>query len=180
MTTNIRKAASYISNGGVIAYPTETVYGLGCDPLSELAVKKLLKIKSRDWEKGLIILAANVKQLQQFFNSKWLHWLSQQQPETPTTYVIPCLESVPKWLKGHHPSLAVRITTDPVSQQLCETAGAIVSTSANKKGEAPLMDAEQVQIIFENQLDYILSGGINSRGQSSIIIDAVSGKIIRN
>lgn len=181
-------ASDCVANEEVIAYPTETVFGLGCDPLSETAIKKLLMIKDREWQKGLIVIAATVEQLSHFLSPEWLQWLTKKQPLIPTTYVVPCLSTVSFWLKGAHDTLAVRITTDEISRKLCQLAGPLVSTSANEKGSEPLLNSDEVSLIFKGKLGFVISEDIALRkklnnespvAESSQIIDAVSGNILR-
>ena len=105
--------------------------------------------------------------------------MDKKQPQQATSYVIPCLGSVSKWLKGNHQTLAVRLTTDDISHRLCQLTGALVSTSANKKGLPPLLNSEAAQAMFQNHLGCIVSGEIISEGKPSQIIDAVSGNILR-
>jgi len=177
---SLLSAAESVADDGVIAYPTDTVYGLGCNPLSEKAVTRLLKIKNRDPEKGLILLAAEPQQFSAFIDNKWLDWLTQQKPQQPTTYIVPCVETVPNWLTGNRNTLAIRITAEEISRRLCLKTGAIVSTSANLQGQPPIMDSEGITTQLKHQPDYVIPGKINASNQSSLIVDAISGNILRS
>jgi len=179
LNSTLQRAADCIANNGVIAYPTDTVYGLGCDPFSEIAVTKLLKIKQRDRQQGLIVIAAEVQQLSVFFNNQWLDWLTQQQPSKPTTYVVPCVDSVPSWLTGQHTSLAVRITKENISSKLCRITGALVSSSANIQNQHPIQNSDEITQQFNIQPDFIIQAKVSSAIRSSLIVDAISGKILR-
>ncbi len=190
---SLQTAADCVANDGVIAYPTDTVFGFGCNPFSETAVKKIFQIKLRQpptkknhkeatdhQQKGLIILAAEATQLTDFIDSKWVKWLSEQHPSEPTTFIIPCQPQVPSWITGHRSTLAVRITNEAISRALCLKTGAIVSTSANLKGQSPLMDSADFLNTFKIQPDYVVPAKIHTANKSSLIIDAISGKILRS
>lgn len=167
--------------GGTIAYPTESIYGLGCDPKNEVAVTKLLSIKNRSLDMGLILLGSSTRGI-----DNWLK-ISNQQMRTllmptnkPTTYLIPVTQEAPRWIIGKHSSLALRISTMPIIKALNEMLGCpIVSTSANRHGKQPLQTKEQVQKEFSGLLDYIVEGDCGGFIKPSTIIDIVTGKEIR-
>ena len=125
--------------GGVIAYPTESCYGLGCDPRNNRAIRDLLGIKQRHWNKGLIIIAASVEQLDRYIDREQLNMnkVLQSWPG-PTTWLLPASRDCPNWLSGEHDTLAVRVSAHPLVRRLCDILdGAIVSTSANTSGQRP-------------------------------------------
>ena len=167
--------------GGTIAYPTESIYGLGCDPKNEVAVTKLLSIKNRSLDMGLILLGSSTRGI-----DNWLK-ISNQQMRTllmptnkPTTYLIPVTQQAPRWITGQHSSLALRISTMPIIKALTKMLGCpIVSTSANRHGKQPLQTKEQVQKEFSGLLDYIVEGDCGGFIKPSTIIDIVTGKEIR-
>src|SRR5574340_388354 len=146
-----RTIATYVRRGGLIAYPTESCYGLGCDPDNRTAVLRLLKLKQRPQRKGLILIAANYRQVARYL-----------QPLTPDeqarlksdgaqaiTYLMPAKPSCPRWLRGNHETLAVRLTAHPFAMQLCLSANsALVSTSANRSGQRPARTYAQCQRLF--------------------------------
>ena len=178
----LRQAVFALRAGGVVAYPTETVFGLGCDPLNAGAVETILKLKRRPIEKGLILIGANLQQLLPYINVKD-HALLQKLEQTsdrPTTWICPARENIPTWLTGRHSSIAVRITTHPVAKALCQTLGhAIVSTSANLSGLNPARTRLTVWRYFNQQLDYILGSKCTAETKPSQIIDLCSGQVIR-
>jgi len=178
----IRRAAFFLRAGGVIAYPTETVYGLGCDPLDGNAVQRILELKRRPHEKGLILIAATLDQLHPFIdinNPTLLDKLTQQN-DRPTTWICPCSPLVPDWLRGEHNSIAVRISSHPTVVALCHVFnGAIVSTSANPAGLQPSQNTLMVRRYFNDKLDYVVNGPTRSNSQPSRIIDLMNNKIIR-
>lgn len=167
----LRQALDCLKEQGVIAYPTESVWGLGCLPSSESALHKILSIKNRDWRKGLILVASNWEQLQ-----NWILPLSASQlnciqaPQTrPTTWLLPCSNEISKNLRGNHQTLAVRVSEHPLIVALCEQAGPIVSTSANVQGEKPAKTASEVRAQFKQQVDFLLDGELGGYDEPSSI-----------
>lgn len=174
-------ATKELKAGNVIAYPTEAVYGLGCDPLNELAVMQLLAIKQRPIEKGLILIASSLEQLQPYLilNNDIMNKITPTWPGA-VTWVIPAKPETPKWLTGDHDTLAVRVTAHPVAKELCELyGGAIVSTSANATTEPAMRTAEQVIAAFADTNIFVLNGKVGDLAQETAIYDAVSGKRLR-
>ena len=179
----LKQAARCIRNGGIIAYPTEAVYGLGCDPLNESAVNHLLALKQRPWQKGLIVIASDWSMLADYLTPLPSDIQTQMLETWPdhVTWVCPVQAWVPTWLRGLHDSLAVRVTSHPLAAALCEQwSGALVSTSANISTKAPAKTAFQVRRQFQNRLDYILPGAVGGRENPSEIRDALTGKILPN
>ena len=178
----IRRAASIIRAGGVIAYPTEAVWGLGCDPLDVTAVARILELKQRPVTMGLVLSAAEMAQLE-----PWLEPVSHEIEARinstwpgSVTWVMPAQGWVPEWLHGGRGSLAVRVTAHEQSAALCrETGFPIVSTSANRSGHSPARNAVQVQRWFGDGLDFILGGATGGRDRPSEIRDAITGQPIR-
>jgi L-threonylcarbamoyladenylate synthase len=178
---NITLATKELKAGKVIAYPTEAVYGLGCDPLNKSAVMQLLYIKQRPIEKGLILIAASLEQLQPYLilNQDIVDKITPTWPG-PVTWVIPAKPETPKWLTGEHDTLAVRVTAHPVARELCELyGGAIVSTSANATTEPAMRTAEQVIAAFTDTNIFVLDGKVGDLAQETAIYDAVSGERLR-
>ncbi|MEE9309423.1 MAG: Sua5/YciO/YrdC/YwlC family protein [Cocleimonas sp.] len=167
-------------SGGTFAYPTEAVYGLGCDPDNEEAIQKILLLKNRPVNKGLILIASDFSQVE-----KYLKPLNKSQQEftvpSETTYIFPALDSAPKWLTGDFNSLAIRISKHPVVRELCKTLdSALVSTSANLSGQTPAKTAIEVSDQFGDQLDAILDGKLGDLLTPTVIRDSISGEIIRS
>ena len=178
-------AVKVLQQGGVIAYPTEAVYGLGCDPKNLSAVKKILEIKQRKKEKGLILVAANFKQLKPYLlplekdiEKKLLaSWKNQN---GAITWLVPAKKEVSEYLKGQFDTLAVRVSNHPVVKELCEMFnGAIISTSANIATKEAARTAEQVKQIFADKIDVIIEGETNVDALPSEIRDALTDEIIR-
>lgn len=177
----ITKAVQLLQNGEVVAYPTEAVFGLGCDPFNEQAMQKLLHVKQRPLEKGVILIASKIEQIMDLVELENQPW--QQQVEDswpgPVTWVLPVKKALPNWITGGRESLAVRVSSHPTVCTLCDVfAGAVVSTSANLSGQEPAKSCQQIQQIFQDQV-YCLDGSLGQLSQPTQIWDAVSLKQIR-
>lgn len=177
----IERAARALRAGGVIAYPTESVFGLGCDPLDPEAVAKILGIKRRRVDSGLILLAAAVEQLDPY--------ICPTEPERermlaswpgPVTWVVTARPGVPAWITGGRSSVAVRVTAEPLAAALCRTAGmAIVSTSANRSGRPPARSTLQTRRRFAAVVDEILPGSVGGYARPTEIRLASTGDVLR-
>lgn len=180
----VQMAAEKVHQGGVIAYPTEAVWGLGCDPWSREAVYHLLDIKARPVEKGMILVAASetqIKPLLESLSAAQRATLSQHWPG-PYTWLMPDIDHwVPNWVKGRFDTVAVRISDHPVVQALCAATGhPLVSTSANRTGEPPLLTEDALQQQFGSVVDCIVSGQTGSLNTPSEIRDLQTGQVIRS
>lgn len=167
----------------VIAYPTEAVFGLGCDPDSEQAVEALLTLKRRPREKGLILIADNYQQLLPYIDDSQLG--EQRLKEIlacwpgPVTWVMPAKASTPDWLTGRFNSLAVRVSDHPLVKELCQQFGKpLVSTSANLTTLPPCRTGEEVKQQFGDDFP-VLHGAVGGRENPSEIKDALTGQLIR-
>lgn len=178
----LRRAAQLLRNGAVIAYPTEAVYGLGCDPLDAQAVMRLLELKRRPVEAGLILIAADFAQIEPFLEPLPIS-LQRKVFSTwpgPVTWLLPARPGVPSWLRGQHTSLAVRVTAHAGSAALCRHFnGAVVSTSANPRGREPARTPLQLRRYFCDSIDYLLPGTLGGRLRPSEIRDARTGRTLR-
>ena len=175
-------ATNTLIKSGIIAYPTEYCYGLGCDPMNRNAVQRVLEIKKRRWSQGLIIIASDLRQLvglidlskKDILKEPCLSWPG------PYTWLLPTLPRTPKWICGEHNTVAVRITDHPIARTLCRRFGRpIVSTSANRKGRPPIRTTHQLSAEFGNQIDFILKGSVGNTSEPSSMRDATSGEWIR-
>ncbi|MBF8268364.1 MAG: hypothetical protein HW386_73 [Gammaproteobacteria bacterium] len=178
---HITQASRYLARGGVIAYPTESVYGLGCNPWEAKAVERILTLKQRDPAKGLIVVAATIEQLEPLVDltsAVPLATIMNTWPG-PVTWVLPEKKGVPVWLRGAQGGIAVRVSAHPLVQALCLAAGLLVSTSANPEGYTPAKTANRVRAYFGNQLDYIVPGPTGRADSPTEIRHAVSGKLLR-
>ena len=167
----------------MVACPTEAVWGLSCDPFSELAVAHLLQLKRRPEGKGLILVAATMSQLE---------WLLRGLPAAqrarlelswpgPTTWLIPHNGRVPPWIHGDHDTVAVRVSAHPAIAALCRTwGGALVSSSANPAGAQAAVHAFQVRRYFGDRLDYLIPGVTGGAARPSVIKHLVSDEVVRS
>lgn len=182
--STIEHAAEVFSQGGIIAYPTEAVFGLGCDPDNDEAVNNLLSLKQRSVDKGLILLAASYAQLLPYLDdgaisedqrisilSRWPDALTQ---------VLPANSNISPLLCGVFDSIAVRITNHPDVVALCElTNKAIVSTSANLAGQPPATTWLQVEQQLGDKIDCIIKTDTLGFLKPTCIINGLTGDIIR-
>ena len=181
-TLHLHCADAALRAGGVIACPTEAVWGLSCDPFDPFAVARLLRLKSRPLAKGLILVAADQAQL-----AFLLEGLAQRERQTlcdtwpgPATWLVPHRGRVPAWVHGAHDSVAVRVTDHPGLAALSRFyGGPLVSTSANPGGARPAKSGFQVRRYFGNRLDYVLPGKLGAADRPTVIRDLASGRTIR-
>lgn len=177
-----RGLSSYLRSGGVIAYPTESVFGLGCDPSNRKAVHRVLRIKGRPQRKGLILIASDLAQLAPYIaplNAEQQARLAQSSQKKPYTWVVPRAADCPRWLTGQHRSIAVRLTAHPLSRKLCRDSGtALVSTSANRSGGRPVKSTRDCLRRFGSQA-HVIRGRTGGAKRPSTIADLLTGRILR-
>ncbi|MFY9975901.1 MAG: Sua5/YciO/YrdC/YwlC family protein [Chromatiaceae bacterium] len=178
----LRVAARVLANGGVVAYPTEAVYGLGCNPWDRAAVDRILRIKGRHLAKGLILIAADPAQILPFVEPLPPGRMTEIQATWPgpNTWLLPARPTTPAWLTGRFDTLAVRVTAHPLAAGLCQAyRGAIVSTSANRAERPPARTAFEVRRSLDQMPDYILCGPCGGAERPSTIRDGRTGKVLR-
>jgi L-threonylcarbamoyladenylate synthase len=179
----LKQAVRCVRNGGIIAYPTEAVYGLGCNPLDAIAVHQLLQIKNRSWEKGLILVAYDMSQLEPFIEPPDTDILNRLQSTWPgpVTWLLKSRPDVPSWLTGKHETIAVRISNHIIVRSLCKQLGhALISTSANPSKSPPAKTSLKVQRYFHQQVDFIICGNLGGENRPCEIRDGQSDTIIRS
>ncbi len=177
----VQQAARDIRAGAVIAYPTEAVWGLGCDPWDEEAVYRLLAIKSRPVEKGLILIADNIRQfdfLFEDFPELWIDRMASTWPG-PNTWLVPHQNLLPQWITGVHETVALRVSDHPTVRELCALVGPLISTSANPAGRPAARSRLRVEQYFRGQIDGVLSGSLGGRRNPSVIRDIATAEIVR-
>jgi L-threonylcarbamoyladenylate synthase len=178
----IRFAVHCVRRGGIIAYPTETVYGLGCDPLCAEAVTGINTLKNRKAGKGLILLASRLQQLDAFIDvsDRNERAVIVGEPE-PTSWIVPAKSTAPGWITGGEDTIAIRVTTHPMVMRLCDQLGhALVSTSANPAGKKPALNALQLHRYFDGLVDSMLISNHNCTGKPSKIRHLKSRQLLRN
>ncbi|MDO8706364.1 MAG: Sua5/YciO/YrdC/YwlC family protein [Sulfuricaulis sp.] len=178
VTAVLTRAARIIQTGGVVAYATEYCFGFGCDPMNRAAVRRLLRIKRRPADKGLILIAAHADQLAAYVDNIPAQvratWPGAQ------TWLLEPRDGVPGWITGDHARIAVRVTAHAQAAALCRAAGmAIVSTSANRAGSVPARSYREAARRFKGEVDYILPGRVGDAPAPTPIRDGVTGELIR-
>jgi len=178
LKNSVSQAQSILQHGGIIAYSTETVLGLGCDPNNQLAVKRILWLKHRAIKNGLIVVVDGIEALQHYSQT-----LSQEQIETicetdKTTWLLPTNDDVPNWVTGSHDKVAVRISQHPSAKPLSTAMNGIISTSANISSYKTLASQTEVRDWFGHHVDYMIIGEAGT-DQPSQIIDLLTGEKLR-
>lgn len=179
---DFKTVSQTLKKGGIIAYPTEGVFGLGCDPFNKKAVLRLLKIKERPIEKGLILVGASQQQFESLaLDLSKTDWEKINQIfEVPCTWLVPASPKVPIWIRGLHNSVAIRIIQHPIAQKICEFfQNPLVSTSANKTGSPPCLTVKTVRQVFQDKIDLIVEAETLGLNKPSRMIDLLTGKILR-
>ncbi|URJ27971.1 Sua5/YciO/YrdC/YwlC family protein [Candidatus Blochmannia vicinus (nom. nud.)] len=182
-SSNIKDLIAQLYRGKVIIYPTESVFGLGCDPDNKYAIHTLLKIKNRSWKKGLILISANYTQLLKYIDDSCLNEEQRSRAFSilprPTTWVFPAKINSPYWLTGQFSSLAVRISYFKPIQRLCLAFGKpLVSTSANLSGQPPARTITEVYKQFGSEIP-IMYEDVLGKHNPSEIRDIMTNKLIR-
>ena len=181
--TLVSEAVDVLRRGGVVAYPTEGVYGLGCDPRNEQACARLAAIKQRPLQQGVLLIGSDFEQLR-----PWLGQTSEAALQRalatwpgPHTWVFARAADAPAWVAGQQAGIGVRVTAHPLAAALCAAfGGALVSTSANSHGQPPARDADTVREHLGDAVDYILEGAIGQLAGPTPITDASSGMRLRD
>ena len=174
------QATDVLLGGGVIAYPTEGVFGLGCLPDDVDAVARILRIKERSPAKGLILIAARPEQFDDWIDPAASGALPEPDPQQPVTWIVPPAARVPAIVTGDHPGLAVRITTNPTAAAICEQVDMpIVSTSANVSGRPVARNRFVLRRNIGRLVDFIVPGECGPASGPSEIRDLETGKVLR-
>lgn len=175
---------SALQKGGLVVYPTEAVWGIGCDPRNEQAVMSLLAAKQRPVEKGLILIAAEYSQILPYIDETKIATERKQQilESWPGAYtwLLPVAEGTPDWITGGSELVAVRVTAHPTVIRMCnEFGGAIISTSANVTGTPTEHLLENVKQVFGTQVDVYVDEALGGNTQASTITNSLTGEVIR-
>ena len=182
------QAIQALTCGDLIAYPTEAVWGLGCDPFNSLAVGNLLALKGRSVEKGLILVAAHVDQCElitRHLSSELLNRFktscqSTVSSERATTWLVPSNDSIPTWITGQFDTVAIRVSRHPIVAELCKAFdGMIVSTSANSQGQAAAINQHQAERYFSNRVRVYVEGDLGGQQQTSELRHLVTNEVLR-
>lgn len=181
MSKKIDRVVEVLKQGGIILYPTEGVYGLGCDPFNQTAVLRLLQIKQRNINQGLILIVSSWRQAKKLIALDLKKCeLLKNKTNYPVTWVFPATKNVPRWIRGKFRSIAIRVTTHKIAKALCQKfGGPIVSTSANLTGGSSIKNLKDIESDVFNRVDFIVPGELGNFGQPSKIVDARNGKVLR-
>ncbi len=181
MSDAIAAAVAALRAGGVVAYPTEAVYGLGCDPFNRAAFDDVFALKQRPSERGVLLIASDFSQIEPFIDAPPAAITRARETwPGPHTWIFPRSEKTPAWLAGAHAGIALRVTAHTIAAQLCRAfGGAIVSTSANRHGAEPARTAADVRSAFGDEVAYILDAAVGGLDRPTPIRDAMSGEVIR-
>lgn len=178
----IRKAVKVLQQGGIIAYPTEAVYGFGCDPFNQDAVEKIREIKGRSSQKSFILIISDWCQVEALIQpvSKDIMQKMMASWPGPVTWVLPAKENAPSWICSENNTIALRFSAHPLANALCKKfARPLVSTSANRSNQAPYRHYTTVCREFDQQIDYIVKGKVGNLTRPTEIRDAITGEVIR-
>jgi len=178
----LRRAARILRHGGLVAYPTEAVFGIGCDPDDPAALYRLLALKNRPAYKGFILIADDFSRLRPYVEVDGVGDLAKvlRTWPGPVTWLLPASVRTGPLITGGHPTVAVRVTAHPLAAALCRHVnGPLVSTSANIAGNSPARTALRVRCQFGGTAGYVLCGTVGGMPAPSEIRDAASGRVLR-
>lgn len=177
---DISAARNFIKKGHILAYPTEAVYGLGCDPFNKLAVENLLGLKNRPASKGLILLISKWEQLENLVKPLPDHLLKPVKASWPgpVTWVFPKADTIPPWVSGDWDTIAIRMSAHPIASELAFD-GPVISTSANISGVQPARTKEELLEQFPSGIDIFVQGALGGATQPSSIYEVLTGKKLR-
>jgi L-threonylcarbamoyladenylate synthase len=178
------QAAERLRRGGVLAYPTEAVYGLGCDPHNRVAFARLFALKQRPPSEGVLLIAADFGQVARYIDLEAVPPAILDEIRAgwpgPHTWIFPRTGAVPSWVAGAHAGIALRVTAHPAAAALCRAfGGALVSTSANPHGALPARTPQAVADYFGDRLDGVLEAPLGDLARPTVIRDALTGAVVR-
>ena len=179
-TEKIDRAVSLLRSGGLVAFPTETYYGLAVDPFNESALKRLFKVKRRPRVKPVLVLISGMNQLSTLAENVPDIALRLMQTfwPGPLTVVVPACKTVSGLLTGGTSTIGIRQSPHPVAISLLKSMdGPVTATSANRSGEPAAVSADDVLRIFGNEVDMILDGGSTPGKLGSTLIGFEQGEV---
>jgi tRNA threonylcarbamoyl adenosine modification protein (Sua5/YciO/YrdC/YwlC family) len=179
---DISKIAEILRDGGVIAYPTDTIYGIGCDIFSKKGIEKIYQIKGRDKKKPLSFICSDLSHISQFAKvPNYAYRIMKRLLPGPYTFILEASSEVPRMLVPKRKTVGIRVPDNEIALSIVRELGnPIISTSANLSGENVISDPADIEVILGKQLDAIIDGGVLS-GDPSTVIDLTgnSPEIIR-
>ena len=178
-----RRAVLALRAGGIVAYPTEAVYGIGCDPWDRSAVARVFAVKRRPGRKRCIVIAARPSQLERLVDvhARQFTRLASRYWPGPVTLVAPACDRAPEWLVDTDGTVATRVTNHPVAGGLCASfRGPLISTSANRAGRSPVRNVLRARVVFGTTIDWYVAGRVGGLSSPTPIIDVRDGRMIRS
>lgn len=176
----VLEAAQFLSQGGVVAFPTETYYGLAVDPDNETALSRLFQVKNRPWYKPVLLLIHDLSLLDSLVTAipeAYRPLIAQHWPG-PLTLIFPARAGLSSYLTGGTETVGIRISPHPKALALGRAFGkAITATSANLSGRHPARFAAEVVSAFGSDIDYVIDGGKTPAGPCSTIVGLYGGKL---
>jgi L-threonylcarbamoyladenylate synthase len=185
VSDSLANVVAALRAGGVVAYPTEAVFGLGCDPQNRAACERLFAIKQRPATQGVLLIGAAFAQVEPYIDVAAVPPEAMARARSswpgPHTWIFPRAATTPDWLAGSHSGIALRVTAHAPAAELCRAfGGAIVSTSANRHGAPPALNARDVHAAFDSEIDAILNERVGGLERPTPIRDAISGDTVRS
>ncbi len=171
--SDFKYAIQSLRQGGIVAYPTETFYGLAVDPKNDQALASLYALKKRADQKPISLIVPDLVELQLLTSSssRTYESLIDSFWPGPLTLIFPAKNTLSRVLTGGGETIAVRISSNPVAMELCTRwGGAITATSANISGEIPLISATEVKVLLGDKIACVLDGGVAAGGLGSTIV----------
>lgn len=173
------RLARILATGGIVAHPTEGVFGLACDPLNARALARTIALKRRDGAKGLIVIGAATEHLAGLAHADDLVRLPAT--ERATTWVVRAGPLAPRLVTGGRCTIAVRLCSHRPTAALCHAFGrAVVSTSANRSGSPPVQSALGVRLRFGVSVDGVMGDAVGGARRPSRIVELASGRVLRD
>ena len=175
------ESVNYLDTGKIIAYPTESIYGIGCDPYNYDAVQKIYKIKNRPNDKPMILIASDMKQIENLIDYNAINQSVIESWPGHTTWLLPASSACPEWLyEKDSRKVAIRVSAHTTVASICNNfKKPIISTSANKSMDDPIMEIEKIKDVFNKDIDFIVEGCLGNEPNPSVIMDLETGKMIR-
>lgn len=172
------QAVDVLKQGGLIIYPTEGIYGIGCDALNEKSVQNVFNVKYRNNEKSFIVLCSEVVHISKLISDDYVQDKKLSEKEF-ITWIVPISKNCPQWLTKNN-KIAIRLTDHPVIKELCTGIdGPIISTSANISGKKYINNIDIISELFTDEVECIVEGNLGGEAKSSSIIDIATGHILR-
>lgn len=169
----IKEVAGIIKKGGIVIFPTDTVYGIGASAFNQNAVKRIYKIKGRQKKKPLILFIRHKKEISRFIKKipKNSYNLIKKYWPGSLTLIFNAKKNVPSWLKDKRSTIGVRIPDNPIALAIVESAGPLATTSANISGKKSPVKIKDIPVRLLKKVDLVIDGGPAKIGRESTVLD---------